>query len=142
MTAGVTHRATLGTTLVGASLIAIHALRRVGDFLLVDDCASGRVSKLDGGKGNVANVEIGGQRIDHPVIVLEVVRAQGFAQCLERELDLAGAKVGDRRNLFDRDLLLGEALDVAEQTLLTRFGQGDGRAFATGSTHATDAVHI
>ena len=76
------------------------------------------------------------------MIVLEVVRAQGFAQCLERELDLAGAQVGNRRDFFDRDLLLGEALDIAEQSLLARFGQGDGRAFATGTTYATDAVHI
>ena len=53
-----------------------------------------------------------------------------------------GAQIGDGGHLLDGDRLRREALDVAQQALLARLGQGDGDAVPAGATDAADAVHV
>ena len=59
-----------------------------------------------------------------------------------RELEPARAQIVHRRHGLDRDLPLGDLLDVAQQPMLARLGERDRDAFAAGATRAADAMHV
>ncbi len=85
---------------------------------------------------------VAGQGVEHVVVVVEVVRGQCLADGGDGQLDLASAQVGDRRHSLDGDLLLGELLDVEQQPLFARLGEGDGHTLASGPADSTDAVDV
>ena len=82
------------------------------------------------------------ERVEHFVVVIEILRSERHANCLDGLAHLAGPQVGDGRYAFDADLLLCQPLDVGEQALLTRLGQRDRNTFAPGSADASDSVDI
>ena len=65
-----------------------------------------------------------------------------LADRIDGDLDLTGPEITDRGDLLDVDLLLGEPLDVLEQSPLTGLGERDRHTFAAGPSHSTDAVDI
>ena len=73
--------------------------------------------QLHGGQRDGAHVVVAGQRVEHVVVVVEVVGRQRLANGSDGLLDLAGAQIGDGGNTFDRDLLLGQLLDVEQQAV-------------------------
>ena len=117
-------------------------MREVGDLGLVDRRPAGLVRQLDCRERDGAHVVIAGQGVEHVVVVVEIVGRQRLANGGDGLLDLAGAQVGDRGHALDRDLLLGQLLDVEQQSLLARLGERDGHTLATGSADTTDAVHV
>ena len=91
---------------------------------------------------DLAKIDLGGEGVDNGLVVAEIICQQCFTQHPERELDLASTQIGNGWDLRDRDLLLGQSLDVGEQALLARLGQGDRRALPARSSDAPDAVNI
>ena len=85
---------------------------------------------------------IDGQRFDHAPVGIEIAAGQRFLERRVHQLEAARAQVVRGRNRLDRDLVLGELLDVAQQAALARFREGDGDALAAGATRPSDAVQI
>ena len=100
------------------------------------------MGELDAGESDQTGVELAEQRVDHVVVVVEIVGLQRIPERVEGDLDLPGAQVGNRRHLLDRDLVFRQPLDVGEQTLLTRLGKRDRHTRATGAPNPTDAVDV
>ena len=117
-------------------------MREVGNLRFVDRGSAGLVGQLHRRERDGAHVVVAGQRVEHVVVVVEVVRGERLADGVDGELDLAGPQVGDRRHALDRDLLLGQLLDVEQQPLLAWLGERDGDALSAGSADATDAVDV
>ena len=80
--------------------------------LFADRGAAGLVGQAHGGEGDRADVVVGGQRVDHLVVVVEVVGGQRLAHGGDGLGDLRAAQVGDGRHPLDRDPLLGQPLDA------------------------------
>ena len=74
--------------------------------------AAGLVGELDRGGGDVHQVVALGERLDDHAEVVEIaVLEQRLLQARAGELQPARAQVGDRRDLLERDPLLGDLLD-------------------------------
>ena len=82
------------------------------------------------------------ERVEDRVVVLEVGRGERLAHLGDGQFDLTRPQVGDRRDLGDRDGLLGEPLDVLELATFAWLGERDRRSLATGATDATDPVDV
>ena len=128
--------------LVPLVLAAVRAAGDVGDLLGVVGRTAGLVDQLHRGECHVDELELVGEGVHDGPEPVEVLGLEGLAHLVERELHLAGPEVGDRRDLLDLDGLLGQPLDVVEQTALAGLGERDRHALATGATHTADAVHV
>ena len=82
------------------------------------------------------------QRIEHALVVVEVLGVHRLPDRCDRQLELLGPQVGDARHLLDRDLLLRQPLDVGELALLPRLGHRDGHTLTTRPPDSPDAVHV
>ena len=116
---------------------------RGSPLVLVAVAARRLVGQLHRGQRDLHDVELVGERLDDDAEALQVVGCSRLScSAGPGQLQPAGAQVGDRRHLLDRDLLLGEPLDALSMPVLARLGQRDRDALAPGAADAADAVHV
>ena len=75
-------------------------------------------------------------------VLEEGLAAERFAHRLNRCCDLALAKVCRSWDLVDLDLLFRQAFNIAQQTSLTRGGEGDCNAPSSGAPDPSNAVYV
>ena len=123
----------------GEALSAIAAVARPADPAAASPPGSrasvvvagfGRVRQLHRRRRDVDDVELLRQRLDDHADVVEVAGEEPLAQRRARDVEPPRAQVGHGRHRRDLDLLLGEALDAAQQPVLARLGERDRRAAA------------
>ena len=114
----------------GASLLRVAVPRRC--LLGEADCC----------EGDVDDVELFRERLDHDAEALDAVLQELLAQRGAEHLEPALAEVGDGRDLGKLKSRPGRPLDVAQKTLLARFDERDRDALAPGATRPADAVDV
>ncbi len=113
------------------------------DLLLVGGGRARRlVGQFDGRQGDLHEIEVVGQGLDHDAEGVEVVFEEALVNGGTRQLEPPGAEVGHRGDLFDLDALTRHPLDRLEHPVLAGLGQRDGDPLATSATHPSDAVDI
>ena len=93
-------------------------------------------------EGDVDDVELFRERLDHDAEALDAVLEELLAQRGAEHLEPALAEVGDGRDLGELESRPGRPLDVAQETLLARFDERDRDALAPGATRPADAVDV
>ena len=102
----------------------------------------GRVRQLHGGGRNVGEIELLRQRLDDHAHVVELPRQDPLPDGGSRHVQSPGLELGHGRHGGDVNLLLREGLDGAQQTMLARLDEHDGRAGAARASRAANAVDI
>ena len=98
--------------------------------------------ELDGCECNLFDIEFLQQVGQDRFKSLLGLASQCFTQSLGGEFHLTSTQCFNRRHFFKRDLDLGQALNVLQHALFTRFGQSNCDAFASGTTYSSNTVHI
>ena len=120
------------------------ARHELGDLGLVDRASPGLVGQLDGGEGDVADVELAGER-RRPT---RRYRSRSSALRGPRAARPVVSSIWRARRsatVGTFSIAIGlprDPLDVAEQPLLARLGERDRDALAAGPADAADAVHV
>ena len=121
------------------------------DLRLVSVNRSGGVSQLDCRGGNLDDVELVGERLNHRAHVLKIAGEQPLAHRCLRQLQPSRLEIGDRWHDRDLDLLLGQELDIfssarrvtgCRRHSLARLSERDRCPGAAGASRTADAVHI
>ena len=92
-----------------------------------------RVRELHRSRGNVHDVELVRERLDDDPGVVEVAGDQTLAQRRARDLQSACAKVGDRWDRRDLNLLFRSGFHGPKQAVLARLGERNGGSAAAGA---------
>ena len=98
--------------------------------------------QLHRSRRDIHQVVLARKRLDDRAETIEFARNNRLAQRSLGEIEPARLHIERRRHGCDLDLLLRAPLDVAHQTMFTRFGKRDRHAFASSAAGAADAMHI
>src|SRR5207237_4726184 len=91
---------------------------------------------------DVDHVEFLGERLDDDAETIEISQDERLSQGSAGELEAPSSQVDQCRQRFDRNALLRELLDVADQPMLARLGERYRNTLAAGPASAPDSVNV
>ena len=100
------------------------------------------IDKRDCSEGDIDQIELLGQRLDHAPEPIIATSQECLAQVAASDLGATFPKIRDRRQPLDLELGPRRGLDVAKQAVLAWLDERDRHAVAARSAGPSDAVDI